>query len=217
MNMLPPLPPIDDSARRWTREIATLRSRAIKAGLDKALDSRIADVLRDALVACDSLLQDLNAAHHEHARAAKQVRAADGDWNYFFERLPCACVCTDANGFILKANPAAASLLSISPRHLDARLLTHFAEDREQFVRFLRSVVWEGAEAQGTLTIRPRDRARVVVEMRAVRRTAEDSNTVLWFFQRTGTLVVRSAKRRATFPASTLTSSPFPPPSTETP
>lgn len=191
------MPPSGDSYRRLTREIANLRHRALKAGLDRELDSRLAEVLRDALAMCDSLLQEVAAAQVEHGGLTGQIRRADDEWNQLFDRLPTACVCTDVNGFIVKANDAAAALFSISTRHLDTRLLTHFAEDREQFVRALNSVVFERDDIEGEINIRPRDRAPVPVHMRAVRRTPEDGNTVIWFFQPNGVAVRARGRKQA--------------------
>lgn len=168
----------------------------MRAGIDRPSDSSAAEVLRDALAVCDRLLLELSAAHADHRGLAERVSHADADWNHLFERVPSPCVCTDVNGFILRANPAAGALLSISPRHLDARLLTHFAEDRDQFIRALRTAAWEGVEVQGTLTIRPRDRAPVAVDMRALRRTPADHKTILWFLQPIGAPVDRPSRGR---------------------
>jgi PAS domain-containing protein len=164
--------------------------------MDRQPENRLVDVLRETLKACDGLLHDLNAALHEHAQSAQRFQSSEEDWNRFFDRIPSACVCTDVHGFILKANPAAADLLSISVRHLDTRLLTHFVEDRDQFIRALRGVVWEGIEYDGVLTIRPRDRAPLTVDIRAVRRTADDNNVVLWFLQPSGMTPLRTVGAR---------------------
>ena len=175
--------PLDDPCRRWHRDLAFLKAKAAKAGLDKSADARLADVLRETLTACDSLLQELDFAYTEHSRLSNAAIDARREWGALFDRLPCPCVCTDGSGFILKANAAAAALLAITARHLDARLLTHFAEDREQFSRLLRRAVWDRIEVHERMSIRPRDRAPILVDATAMSKSAEDNTSVLWFLQ----------------------------------
>ena len=160
-----------------------LEAKAAKAGLEKTADTRLADLVRAAFAACHGLLHELDIAYAEQARLEKRVAAQETAWTALFDRLPCACVCTDVNGFILKANDAAASLLAISSRHLDARMLTYFAEDREQFSRALRRAAWDRVEVHERMSIRPRDRAPVLVEAVVMTKTPDDNNTLLWFLQ----------------------------------
>ena len=174
---------VHDPTRRWERELAALKAKAHKAGLDKTADTPLSNVLRETLAACDNVLHDLEIAYAEQSRLSKAAADAAADWNVLLDRLPCACVCTDVNGFILKANPAAASLLAITSRHLDARLLTHFTEDREQFSRALRRAVWDQVEVRERMSIRPRDRAPVIVDAAVMPKSPDDNNTVLWFLQ----------------------------------
>ena len=172
-----------DPTRRWGRELAALKAKAHKAGLDRSADTPLSSVVRETLAACDNVLHDLEIAYAEQSRLSKAAADAAADWNVLLDRLPCACVCTDANGFILKANPAAASLLAITSRHLDARLLTHFTEDREQFSRALRRAAWDQVEVRERMSIRPRDRAPVFVDAVVMPKSPDDNTAVLWFLQ----------------------------------
>ena len=174
---------MDDASRRWTRELLALKTKAAKAV--KGADARVADVLRETLAACDGLLHDLQATAGERSRLSDQIAAAGAEWVSLFDRLPCPCVCTDSQGFILKANAAAASLLAITSRHLDARLLTHFTEDREQFSRVLRAV-GDRVEVRERMSIRPRDRAPVTVDAVVMTKSPSDMGTLLWFLQPEG-------------------------------
>jgi PAS domain-containing protein len=171
---------IDDNARTRMRELGRLRSRADRF-LSTHSGSPLADILRDVLAMADTLMHDLADAGEQCAAAEARVTAAGDDWNYLLERIPVACVCTDAHGVIVKANSAAGVLLNTSASRLDERLLMHFVDEREEFASILRTVVWDRAQSQASFTIRPRERAAVRVEALAVTRAPGDSNTVLWF------------------------------------
>jgi PAS domain-containing protein len=193
--------PVDDPCRQWKRELAFLKSKAVKAGLEKSATTPLSGVLRDAIAACDAMLRDLETTHAEHARLSKSLSEADSEWGALFERLPCPCVCTDVTGLILKANAAAASLLAVTSRHLDTRLLTHFAEDREQFSRALRRAVWDRVEVHERMSIRPRDRAPVQVNAVVMAKSPDDNNTILWFLQPAGEAAANARNvRRGTAP-----------------
>jgi PAS domain-containing protein len=173
--------PLDDPCRRWTRDLLALKSKAARAA--KTADPRVADLLREALAACDGLMQDLQIMTVEQSQLSERLVAAGTEWSTLLDRLPCPCVCTDGTGFILKANAAAASLLAITSRHLDARLLTHFAEDRDQFSRALRRAAWDRVEVHERMSIRPRDRAPVLVDAVVMPKSPDDNTTILWFLQ----------------------------------
>jgi PAS domain-containing protein len=85
-------------------------------------------------------------------------------WSYLFEEMPVPCVETDASGIIFNANRAAATMLNTSVKHLGARLLMHFAEDRDRFGQLLRGLSLDGSRHSSSLVIRPRERAPMHVE-----------------------------------------------------
>src|SRR5215213_9676752 len=61
---------IEETVRKWTRDVAQMRTRAVRAGLDRAKSqpAALSDVLRDALNTCVSLLQELAGAGVEYER-----------------------------------------------------------------------------------------------------------------------------------------------------
>ena len=84
---------------------------------------------------------------------------------------------------ILGANPAAAVLFNTSVKHLTARLLMHFAEDRDQFGQLLRGLSADNVRHRCALIIRPRERAPVHMEATVVVRSPGDVSSWLWFFR----------------------------------
>jgi PAS domain-containing protein len=102
-------------------------------------------------------------------------------WSYLFEEMPLACVETDASGIIFNANRAAAAMLNTSVKHLGARLLMHFAEDRDGFGQLLRALSAEGTRHSTPMTIRPRERAPLHVEATVIPRSPGDTTSWLWF------------------------------------
>ena len=120
------------------REVARLRERAGKLGGRRPADpSTVADVLDETLAACTSLLGDLVDAERRGEMARAEARQAAERTRERLQQLPVACVTTDAQGVILDANPAAATLLNLSVKRLRDRLLLHFAEDRDGFSALL--------------------------------------------------------------------------------
>ena len=133
---------IDDPVRRWSRELAQLRARAVRAGLDRNTPQPLAlsETLREALAMCVTLVQDLDALKLDSERLTQQVEQSKAEWAYLFDVIPVPCVCTDAEGIILYANQPAALLLNVSTKRLGARMLGHFIEDRSRFATALRTL-----------------------------------------------------------------------------
>jgi PAS domain-containing protein len=171
---------VEPGLRARVRELARLRSRATRVLSADSGDGKT-ELLNEALALCEALIEDVRGADEQSDAASHRVAAAETSWDYLFERMPQACVCTDVNGVVMKANEAAGSVLNIAPSRLDARLLMHFTDSREQFAGMLRAAAWDRVAAQATITIRPRERAPIAVDALAMTRTEDDNNIILWF------------------------------------
>jgi PAS domain-containing protein len=170
-----------DPSRRWAREIGDLRTRAARTKRRSMSDSGLEDLLTEALGACDSLLFELAGARLELDRFVSSAKDDAADWSYLFDRMPVACVATDANGVITNANRSAALLLNLSAKNLGDRVLMHFFDGRESFCQLLHSLVVEPPPVRGSLSLRPRERAVVWTDVIVVPRTPGDLTTWLWF------------------------------------
>jgi len=187
---------LEDPVRRWTREIAQLRARAVRAGLDRQTPhtSALGEVLRDALEVCVNLVQEIAGARLECESLIKRVEAEKGEWEHLFANLPIPCICTGADGTILNANRSASLLLNVSTKRLDTRLLAHFIEDRSRFSDALRMApMLEGADSGFDLLVRPRERAPIAVQAQVMRRTPLELGRLLWFFVPVGRAIPRAA------------------------
>ena len=63
-----------------------------------------------------------------------------------------------------------------------ARLLMHFAEDRDGFGQLLRGLSADGSRHSSPMIIRPRERAPMRVEATVIPRSPGDRTSWLWFF-----------------------------------
>jgi len=169
-----------DVCRRWTLAITQLRNRATK--LRRAtIPPEALDVVEQSLALAESVVRDLAGTDLEFDAFKVKLDEQTALWSHLFEEMPLACVETDASGIIFHANSAAASMLNTSVKHLSARLLMHFAEDRERFGELLRGLSVDGSTHRASLVIRPRERAPLQVEATVVPRVPGDSTSWLWF------------------------------------
>jgi len=171
-----------DACRRWTIAISQLKSRAGKARRS-GVTPDAGDLVDQALALCDAIVRDLAGAGMQLDETRLKLDAQIGLWTHLFDEMPTACVETDASGVILGANPAAAVLFNTSVKHLTARLLMHFAEDRDQFGQLLRGLAADSVRHRCALIIRPRERAPVHMEATVVVRSPGDVSSWLWFFK----------------------------------
>ena len=171
-----------DACRRWTIAISQLKSRAGKARRG-GVTHDTADLVDQSLTLCDAIVRDLAGAGLQLDETRVKLEAQIGLWTHLFDEMPTACVETDASGVILGGNPAAAVLFNTSVKHLTARLLMHFAEDRDQFGQLLRGLSAESVRHRCALIIRPRERAPVHMEATVVVRSPGDVSSWLWFFR----------------------------------
>ena len=170
-----------DACRRWTIAISQLKSRAAKMRRNGA-PQETADLMEQSLTLCDAIVRDLAGAGLQLDENRVKLDSQVALWTHLFDEMPTACVETDASGVILGANPAAAVLFNTSVKHLTARLLMHFAEDRDQFGQLLRGLSVESGRHRCALIIRPRERAPVHMHATVAGRSPGDVSSWLWFF-----------------------------------
>ena len=170
-----------DACRRWAIAISQLKSRAAKVRRG-GVPQDTADLIEQSLSLCDGIVRDLAGAGLQLDESRVKLDSQIALWSHLFDEMPTACVETDASGVILGANPAAGVLFNTSVKHLTARLLMHFAEDRDQFGQLLRGLSAESVRHRCTLVIRPRERAPVNLGATVVGGGPGDVSSWLWFF-----------------------------------
>lgn len=171
-----------DPTARWTRQIANLRSRIQRR---RASGGASGELIEAALVACEGLLQDLAGEHLECDRLRNEVRTETAAWEHLFDAMPGGCLLTDDAGFIRNANNAAAAILNTSARHLKDRQLLVFSEDRGPFRALLERLARGSEHVRATIALRPRERKPTVVDVIAIRLTADEAGGVVWFLSPT--------------------------------
>jgi PAS domain-containing protein len=170
-----------DVARRWSIAIAQMRSRAAKLRR-AAVPPEVLDVVDQSLSLSDAVVRELAGTGLQFDTYKMKLDEQTALWSYLFEEMPVPCVETDASGIIFNANRAAATMLNTSVKHLGARLLMHFAEDRDRFSQLLRGLSLDGSRHSSSFVIRPRERAPIHVEATVLPRSPGDSTSWLWFF-----------------------------------
>jgi PAS domain-containing protein len=173
--------PDRDVVRRWTIAIAQLRSRAAKVRR-AATPPEVLEIIDQSLTLSEAVVRELAGTGLQFDAFKVKLDEQTALWSYLFEEMPLACVETDASGIIFNANRAAATMLNTSVKHLGARLLMHFAEDRDRFGQLLRGLPSDGSRHRLSLVIRPRERAPFHVEATVIPRTPGDTSSWLWFF-----------------------------------
>ncbi|HLA15071.1 MAG TPA: PAS domain-containing protein [Gemmatimonadaceae bacterium] len=168
------------STARWSRELAHLRTRALKArpGFRGTLAPALTE---DTLGLCDSLLRDLAGAFLHCERLDARIQAEVAAWERLFEVMPSPCVLTDRSGAILNANHAAGSLLNIAPRYLRSRDLVVFTDPRDLFRSVLERIASAPEDVRVTFTIRPRERRPVKADVLVVPLSLNQPDFWLWF------------------------------------
>jgi PAS domain S-box-containing protein len=138
-------------------------------------------VTEEAVDLCGMLLRETAAAELEVRRIAAHQREERLLHKHLFNKLPIACVTTDASGYIRTANRAAALLLGVSAPALEGRLLLLFAEDRAGFQDLLQSR--DGGTHYATLTLRPRELRPLKVQVTLAPDAPRDATGWVWFIQ----------------------------------
>ncbi len=158
-----------------------MRNRAAKVRRP-AVPPDVLEVVDQSLSLADSVVRELAGTGLQFDAYKVKLDAQTALWSYLFEEMPLPCVETDASGIIFNANRAAATMLNTSVKHLGARLLLHFAEDRDRFGQLLRGLTADGSRHRASLIIRPRERAPVPLEATVIPRSPGDTSSWLWFF-----------------------------------
>ena len=169
-----------DVSRRWIRQISQLRTRVAKVrrGL---VCPEISEVFDQCLTTCDALLWEFAGAELRCTELLAAAHLKQAAWDRLFEQMPVACLEVDGAGSIVSANPPAALMLNLTVKHLEHRLLLHFAEDRRQFASLVQRVLLDGTPQRAAIRIRPRERAPLDVQALIVPRNLDDPSTCLWF------------------------------------
>jgi PAS domain S-box-containing protein len=148
-------------------------SNALVDTLDEL--ERALDELGAMCAHTQELLSDRARMEAEHERTRQRYHA-------LFNGAPQPYVMTDLDGVILEVNTAASDLLHVSPRWLRNKPLDLYIEDRHQFAEALARLNGTYAFSEPMrLTIRPRERARVLVEARVKRFERELGRAELWW------------------------------------
>ena len=158
-----------------------MRNRAAKVRRT-AVPPEVLEVVDQSLSLSDAVVRELAGTGLQFDAYKVKLDEQTALWSYLFDEMPLPCVETDASGIIFNANHAAAAMLNTSVKHLGARLLMHFAEDRDRFGQLLRGLPSDGSRHRSALIIRPRERAPMHVEATIIPRTPGDTSSWLWFF-----------------------------------
>jgi PAS domain-containing protein len=169
-----------DPCRRWTFEIARLRQQAEKVRRGRPSPSPV-ELIETCLSSFEALVQEFAAAQWRCEVLMKESQRARDHLSGLLQRLPIAWLEVTGSGVILSANRHAGEILNMSAKHLESRLLMHFAEDREQFASVLCRLPADD-RLDVSLTIRPRERAVLAVDATIiVGQTDDPEPTWLWF------------------------------------
>ena len=173
---------MSDATANWMRQLAQLRTRALKVGLRRpGCQSPIGEVLEDALTASASLLKEFADAQIDCERSRADVEKRTAAWEHLFDVMPAACVATDADGVIRAANRAAGELFNLTARRLQNRPLVVFTDDRESFGKLISELVDRAGPCRAPLTVRPRERRPIRTEV-VVTPLSPSQPVLLWFF-----------------------------------
>jgi PAS domain-containing protein len=178
-----------ESWRRWEPVIARIKTRlAFKRG---QVPLRIEAALEEVSTTYDTLLQELAVTEGEVRELRGRIRAYENEREYLFRVMPAACLVTDRSGTVVRANDRAGQLLNLSARYLVDRPLTYFMENRDAFLRFLGELAVAAPEARLTVSVRPRERAPLNLDVVVVPQKPDNADLWLWFLTPTTTEVPR--------------------------
>jgi PAS domain-containing protein len=176
-----------DLIRRWTRAIGALRSRRLKVRRQDpaAAVAALEEILEESLNGSVTLLQDLAGEQLAREKLHQDLRNEMLNRQYLLERLPIACLSTDATGLIRHANQPAAELFNVSAKHLRGRQLLHFSADRSAFCRLLQELPRGGGQVEASIPMRPRERGPFTMNTLVLPEIPEEPSSWLWFFRET--------------------------------
>jgi len=167
-----------DRTTRWTLALEQIRARAAKRRSTRENVSD--DDIETALwTACEGVLQELGGAYLECDRHRAERDEWATAWEELFQAMPTACLVTDREALILRANRKAGRLLNVAANRLRNRRLLLFTEQREAFIEMVSRIAWESDPVRASFAIRPRERRPTEVEVTVM--PASNRSEVLWF------------------------------------
>ena len=138
----------------------------------------LSDSLEELQVANEQLQQQVDML----AEARVTVDVLQNRLTEFVDVIPVACVWTDAEGQILQANTAGASLLNVSSQHLQGRPLMFFIVERDKFRDAQAALNGQlTSVVEMSLALRPRERRSRQVRLTGRRLQHDDRRC--WFIQ----------------------------------
>jgi PAS domain-containing protein len=144
-----------DAARRRLTELDSVQP---------ATPQRAADALKVAVREVDHVhgallgtTEQLHIAVDELEHTRKQLCLAVEHYAEFRERMPMACLLTDAGGSIGDANHAAAELLNVAAGHLIGKAMLLFLPERDRYFHAIDAAKEHGA-IWLPLKLKPRER-----------------------------------------------------------
>jgi PAS domain-containing protein len=144
-----------DAARRRLTELDSGRPASPQRAADALkVAVREVDHVQDALL---GTTEQLHIAVDELEQTRKQLCAAHEHYAEFRQRMPLACLLTDACGSIGDANHAAAELLNVAARHLIGKAMLLFLPLRDRYFQAIDSAKTSGA-IWLPLQLKPRER-----------------------------------------------------------
>ena len=178
-----------DRTGQWTLALGQLRARAAKRRRRQE-DPSDDDITTALWTASEGLLQELAGAYLECDRHRAERNEWATAWEELFQAMPTACLVTDHEALILRANRKAGLLLNVAANRLKDRRLLLFTEQREAFIETLSRIGRESNLARASFTIRPRERRSTEVEATVM--PASNRSEVLWFLVPTDYRVART-------------------------
>ena len=170
-------------ARTWIDRVTRLRTRFSRyQRRGTAGQHEWAQVADEALSVCASAIDELAGQHLACERLQQQVRLETAAWDHLFDVMPVAGVMTDRNGAIQDANRAAASLLNVGREHLRGRFLLLFLKDRDVFAALMKRIAQAEDTVSDSLTLRPRERRAVKIDIIGARLTPGGPAIDLWLW-----------------------------------
>jgi two-component system sensor histidine kinase VicK len=134
--------------------------------------------LEDLKVAQEQLIENRHRMEHLQAELTQQY---DKYWQ-LFDQMSDAYVVSKPDSTILEANKAAADFFNVSQRFLIGKTVSVFVcEDRSRFLSDAARVAAEGATAELTFKLRPRERAPLDV----IAKVSGDGGSLRWILRTT--------------------------------
>jgi PAS domain-containing protein len=170
--------------RHRVTTIAQLRTRAARLRRTN-MPADLDDLIDQVFTLCDAMLQDLAGQRFDCEAVVAKLKGDASQSAHasalLFDEMPVACLETDANGIIVRANRAAALLLNLSARFLNGRLLRLFSQRRDEFDGFIRTLGRGRMRHRVSMALWPRERAPFRAELTVVPIEADSSSNWLWF------------------------------------